>query len=321
MKKRNPYKFIYNPGAGAKRKKVAGKPFTLGDIKSMLKKYQIPVDPYPSKSFDHLLELSKQSVTEGYRAVLSAGGDGTVAQVANGLIKSDVTLGIIPMGTFMNIARMLSIPMDLEQAIMLIKIGRERRIDVGSVSKLNGDKLTTPSYFLESAGIGLDAKMHEGMLDFEKHTLRGIYELIREYIRFYQSPITITVDDKEVTSSATMVSIANGPYSGPAFKIAPKAKLNDHRLTVVFYQMNKWELVNHVLTTVLKRKTKFSKIKTYQAEKVTIGAGSRLIHADARVYGKPPAEFRIIPNALTVITGFPEDNDDIALEARTELDP
>lgn len=321
MKKRNPYKFIYNPGAGAKRKKVGAKPFTLGEIKSMLKKYQIPIDAYPSKSFEHLLELSRKSIGEKYRAVLTAGGDGTVAQVASGLVNSKVTLGIIPLGTFMNIARMLSIPLDLEKAIMLIKIGRERRIDVGSVSQLNGDKLTTPSYFLESAGIGLDARMHEGMLDFEEHTFRGMYELVREYIRYQQSPITITLDGKELTSSATMVSIANGPYSGPAFKIAPKALLNDHKLTVVFYQMNKWELFNHVLTTFFKGRAKFSKIKTYQGAKVRINSGSRLIHADARLYGKPPAEFKIVPNALTVITGFPEDDGDVALEARTELDP
>jgi diacylglycerol kinase (ATP) len=321
MKKRAAYKLIYNPGAGSKRRVAHAKSYTLEDIKTLLKKYQIPVDLYPSKSFAHLLELSKNSIREGYRTVIAAGGDGTVGQVANGLVLSDVSLGILPFGTFMNTARMLSIPSDIEQAIMMIKIGRERRIDVGRITKLNGDKLAKPSYFLESAGIGLEAIVHGELLHIDKEKFHAIGDLIKAYIRFYQSPVSITIDGKEITTNASMVSISNGPFCGPAFKLAPKAKLNDHKLTVVFFHMNKWELMAHFTKVILKRRVRFSKIKTFQGETVKVDTGHRVIHADARVFGEAPAEFKIIPSALSVITGFPNDDENLSLNARTELDP
>jgi diacylglycerol kinase family enzyme len=107
------YLLIYNPNAGKKRSlfQFKSKPGTsLEDVRFLLEKYQIPVDLAPTKAPGHASQLAKESIKKGYKGVLVAGGDGTVGEAANGLIDSDMPLGILPFGSFMNTAKMLSVP-------------------------------------------------------------------------------------------------------------------------------------------------------------------------------------------------------------------
>lgn len=320
-----PYKLIYNPYSGQKRKIVPGKmgDITLEDIKILLDQYQIPVDLFPTKYPGHATELGRDAIKEKYDVVLVAGGDGTVGETANGLVGSDITLGIIPLGSFMNVARMLSIPFDAEKAIEIIKINRTRKIDVGGITKLDGKKLGDPYYFLESAGIGLEADMHYHFLDLEKGKLQAIAKMIRTIWGFYGEPGKITIDDQEISTRATLVTVSNGPYASAALKLAPKAKLNDHRLTVSLYYMSKFELIRYFYNQLRIGKTWSPKIKTFQAVRVIRieTRVERLVHADARKFGTTPVEFSVVPNALRIITGFPPNKEEAALIKRTYLDP
>ncbi|MFA7390034.1 MAG: acylglycerol kinase family protein, partial [Proteiniphilum sp.] len=94
---------------------------------------------YDQKKFDlviritgypgHATEIAQQAVKEQYRYVLTAGGDGTVNEVARTLVNSDTTLGIIPFGSGNGLARELDIPMDAEKALEIILKGKSRTID------------------------------------------------------------------------------------------------------------------------------------------------------------------------------------------------
>src|SRR5438132_359968 len=96
-------------------------------------------------------ELGERAIAERYDAAIAAGGDGTAGGVARALVGSDVNLGILPFGTFMNIARALDIPRDDPRAAAeIIARGAIRPIDVGEVAGRP---------FFEAAGIGLDADM------------------------------------------------------------------------------------------------------------------------------------------------------------------
>src|SRR5687768_2789750 len=124
-------KVIYNPFAGKKRNLTSlGSQSTLEEIKLLFKKYQLDADFYTTKRKLHAKELSINAKREGYKIVVAAGGDGTISEIANGLVNSKLTLGIIPLGTFMNIPKMLSIPTELEKSVMIIKLSRTRKIDI-----------------------------------------------------------------------------------------------------------------------------------------------------------------------------------------------
>lgn len=339
-------KLIYNPRAGAKRKLLNNKDsFALEDLISLLKQYQIEVDYFPTRRPGHATELAASASGEGYNAVIAAGGDGTVSEVANGLINTDIPLGIIPLGTFMNIARMLSIPTDLEKAVAIIKIGRTRKIDVGKITMISGERISdhpsvkikervlrdsssvinTPTntglYFLESAGIGLDAELQEQFLEFEQGNFKTIFKMIKTYLDYYIAKSKITIDNEVIETKASLIAVSNGPFTGAALPISPQAKLNDHRLSVTIYKMSKFELVKYFLRWFISKKITQSKIQTYKAKKVKIESRSkRIVHTDARVFGTTPIELEIIPNALNVISGFPKDSK-YTLMKRTYLDP
>lgn len=317
-------KFIFNPHAGKKRNFFSifrGKMTALEDIKQLLDQYQIPVDYFPTKAPGHATQLAKDAVKEGYHMVIVAGGDGTVGEVANGLVNTDIILGILPLGSFMNIARMMSIPFDLEKAVTLIKIGRSRKIDVGCVTTLGGEKLDKPYYFIESVGMGLEAQLHRHVLDMERGDYKAFFAILKSFFDYYNHRAKITLDHEVIQTRATLVTVSNGPYSGAAIPLAPQAKLNDHRLTVRLFRMEKWELFKYFIRLITFGHARSAKVISYQTKEVKIETHTpRMVHADARLYGETPIKCSILPNALNIITGFPKKDDPHTLIKRTYLD-
>lgn len=316
-------KLIYNSAAGIKRRLLFhSAKITLEDIKRLLTTYQIRTDYYPTKYPGHAVMLAREGKKEGYDTIIAAGGDGTVSEVANGIIGTGLTMAILPLGTFMNIARMLSIPNDVEKAVMLLKIGRKRKIDVGKVIISEGMVLKKPWYFLETAGIGLDARLGFHFLDFEKGDLSSTVKIARSLLDFNSRKVSLILDDKILKVKTTIVTVANGPYSGVSLPIAPRAKLNDHRLTVTLYTMSKWQVLLYFLSTKLSGKPDKRRMSMYKTKKVTVSSEvPRLFHTDGRQFGRTPVVLEIIPNALDVISGYPRQEEETYLNKRTFLDP
>lgn len=319
--KRAKIKLIYNPMAGKKRSLVPlTQSHSLEDIVRVFHQFGMQVDPYPTKSPKHAIELAKQSEKEGYEIVVAAGGDGTVATVAHGLVGSKVSLALLPMGSVMNIGRMLSIPSDLEFSVALIKLGRKLKIDLGEITLLEGKKPQKPSYFVEQAGVGFDAD-YRYYLDsaLEKGNWTAIISLARLVLPLFGPRIEVTVDGKLVEKKARMVYVSNGPYSGPALKYAPTAKLDDHVLTTSVFTVSRLGLLKFLINVIRGRRTKTSQVKVYEAKEVNINSRvEKLVHADARVFGKTPVSFRIRPSSLNVIAGYP-DEDNSSFNKKTPI--
>jgi diacylglycerol kinase (ATP) len=317
------YKLIYNPNAGKKRNitHIDKKAVSLEQIKFLLEKYQIPVDFYPTKSPGHATQLATDAIKEGYKGVIAAGGDGTIGETANGLIGSDLTLAILPLGSFMNIARMLAIPFDLEKAVQLIKIERIRKIDVGAVVKMDNSLLKTTHYFLESAGVGLQAQLHDHLEEIDKGNLKELISLFKSIKNFYNYPVNIKIDNQSLELKVSAIAISNAPFTGASLKLAPKAKLNDHLLTITVFKIGKFELLRAFFRYMRGERYPSHKITTYQGKQVIIKSKKKiLLHIDGRLFGHTDAEFKIVPNALNAITGFPDPKESY-LEKRTILDP
>lgn len=314
-------KVIYNPLAGT-TKKLVNNPISLEDVKHFLERYEIEADYFPTEHQGHATELARNAIKEKYKIVLVAGGDGTVGEAANGLINSDVVLGVLPMGSYMNIARMLSVPTDIEKAVMILRIGQVRKIDVGAITTLSGKKLPTPYFFLESVGFGLEAQAHQYAGEFEKGNLKAPFTLLKTAYEYLSQKAEVVLDDHTIRTKATNINISNGPYSGPAIPMAPEAKLNDHQLTITIFKMGKFDLFYYFLRLWLGFKRN-KKPQTYKSKKVQINTKHpRLVHADARLYGETPVEVEVLPQALNVLTGFPDQSDPIkSFKKATILEP
>lgn len=107
-----------------------------------------------TKSRGHATDLARSAVADRFDAVIAFGGDGTVNEVAQDLVETDVALGIIPGGTTNVMARSLGMPMDPVDATAFVAAklssGSRRRINVGRIGV---------RYFLFCAGMGFDAEV------------------------------------------------------------------------------------------------------------------------------------------------------------------
>ena len=140
---------IGNPTAGRKCG-LSTNVVTVDDAIAALRDEGVEPEIWLTEGPGHATELSRRALEAGYPQIIAAGGDGTVQEVAQALVGTEVTLGVMPLGSVMNLARTLGIVRDLAEAAQVIRAGRLLHMDVGEV---NG------RYFLEYGGGGSDAAL------------------------------------------------------------------------------------------------------------------------------------------------------------------
>lgn len=290
---------ILNPKAGQKAG-VTTNPFGLDDARELLTRHGIRADFFVTERAAHATELAKQAVADGYTRILAAGGDGTVAEVAESLVGTRAVLGVMPLGSVMNVARMLSVPRDLEGAAAVITAGRVARIDTG----LARTKVKT-AHFLEAGGVGIDAGLFTYVNQIDRGNWRSLYPLLVFLWRYRPRRLYLRLDGRPLNVRALMVTVANGPYLGAALTLAPNAKLDDRRFDVqVFTRFSKFELVRHLLSIVGGRRAYNPKILSLRARTVDVtGRRPLMAHADSRALGTTPVRFELLPAALRVFVG------------------
>jgi diacylglycerol kinase (ATP) len=290
---------ILNPAAGQKAGLTTNR-FGLDDARELLAQHDLPAEIRCTERASHATELARDAVGDGYDLILAAGGDGTVAEVAEALIGSRAVLGVLPLGSVMNIARMLGVPRDLEGAIRVVKAGRAVPIDVGWARASARRR-----FFLEAAGVGIDAGLFAYVNQIDHGNLRSIRALIAFLRRFRPRPLRLTLDGETLGVHALMVTVANGPYLGAALPLAPEAKLDDARFDVkVYTRFSKLELARHFLSITRGYRPYNPKIISRRARTVEVVAARPLMaHADSHPLGTTPARFELRPAALRVYVG------------------
>jgi diacylglycerol kinase (ATP) len=187
---------------------------------------------YFTREPGHATELAREAVAAGADVVLAVGGDGTVNEVARGLIGSTAALGIVPVGSGNGLARALRIPLQPGDALCALEAGVRRRMDVGS---LNG------RLFLNVAGIGFDAVVsqafHERGRKGGRRGILGYLRLSLLELRGYRAPrLVIEAGMERLDLAAFMVTFANGPQYGSGAVINSGGKLDDGKLEVVVFE-------------------------------------------------------------------------------------
>jgi len=179
----------------------------------------------------HATELAEAAARAGWPAIVAAGGDGTVHEVANGLLRASdgvttAALGIVPVGSGNDFALLAGVPRDPAEAARRIAAGVERRVDVGRV----GDR-----WFTNGVGVGLDATV--AVEANRNRRLRGIgiylWALARVLRSFRPPVLRVEIDGGEVMERPmTLATVGNGGRHGGGFWICPAARIDDGLLDV-----------------------------------------------------------------------------------------
>lgn len=244
-------------------------------------------------------EATKRRVGEAlaeprqFDAIVAAGGDHTVRSVAFELLETEMPLGILPLGTAMNIARTLDLPLELEPALDVLAHGEPRPIDVGYV----GDQP-----FLEIATIGLAAELLDDATAVSEGRLNAARALLGRFVRHRRTRVWLDLDGRPVMHRVVSLAIANGRFTGRALEVAPDARLDDGLLDVICYLGFGPLEVLRELAKVALGLGRGSRTVTYRARRVAIRSHHPLpVRADSNHIGTTPTIAATRPRSILVI--------------------
>ncbi|HEX3428548.1 MAG TPA: diacylglycerol kinase family protein [Candidatus Limnocylindrales bacterium] len=290
---------IWNARAGHKVP-VSANEVNEARLRQVMARAHLGDELVATRTPDEAREQAADAVRRGYDLVVAAGGDGTVDVVAEQLLDRTTALGILPLGTVMNVARSLGLPRDLDAAADVIAGGVVKPIDVGEVRGRP---------FFEAASVGMNAAMFREAQRFEQGDLLSIVRTIWVAFRYRPARMSIELDDRRIQTRALMVTVSNGPYTGAALTVAPEARLDDGKFDVrVFRRFSKLRLIRHLISIAFGRYRFAPEIDTARSSVVRIDSATPLpARADSRDLGSTPVELRVRPGALRAVVPPPTD--------------
>ena len=214
-------------GRGRARKRSAR-------IRELLGGGDFPLEVHLSQHVGDLEELVRLCVDNGGRRIVTAGGDGSVHEACNGIMRAngEATLGVIPTGTGNDFAKAAGISLDWEKATLLLA----DRITAGVQSRAVDVGRMNDRYFANGAGVGFDARVNRiarsyrlpmGDLVYLLAVFRGMAEGIAT------PHMRISTDGDVRTGPITLANVASGPWVGGMFKIAPMARNDDGKFDLL----------------------------------------------------------------------------------------
>jgi YegS/Rv2252/BmrU family lipid kinase len=244
-----------------------------------------------------------RAAAEGFGPVVAVGGDGTVLEVVNGLMRvpSPPALGIVAAGSGNDAARSLGIPRDPVAAARLAWSEQAGAVDLGMC---NG------RYFLNVAGVGLDtvvaAAVNAQRGRFRQGRAGYVAQALRELRRFDNPPFTIHLDDRTIETPSILLAVANLRYFGGGMKIAPHADPTDGLLDLwIGGDLSRKEALVLFPAIYAGQHGRHPKVSHHRVTSVRIESPLPLqVQLDGEILDTLPAEFRIVPRALR-IAGWP----------------
>jgi YegS/Rv2252/BmrU family lipid kinase len=256
---------------------------------------------------------ARRAVIEGCDAVFVAGGDGTIAQVVDGLVSTETALAVLPSGSGNVLARQLNLPVPggfqphiLVEAARLTLEGPIRQVDVGRVRFTAGDP--TPRHFLCWSGVGFDAALNQTInRDPERKRRLGTagffvagFLMLRD---FAGTSAIVRVDGHRVSRRMLMLVVSNIQLYGIFFTVAPSAALDDGLLDILCFQgLHPARALLHLIRLVLRKHLDDPEVELYRAKRVEIRTHRPLpVHVDGDCIGNTPVTFEVVPRALKLM--------------------
>lgn len=281
---------IVNPIAGR-----GAAPRAWAAVHAVLAAAGAEVEMAETRAAGHAAELAESAARSGWPAVLALGGDGTVHEVANGLLRASdgcaasAALGIVPVGSGNDFALLAGLARDPAQAARRIVAGGERRVDVGRVGG---------RWFTNGVGVGLDARVAVEANRSRRGRGIGIYLwALARVLRSFRPPVMrVEIDGQEVIERPlTLVTVGNGGRHGGGFWLCPDARIDDGALDVcVCDGLTRLQILGFLPRTLRGTHVGASCVHMRHARRVRITSATPLpVHADGEILFEAATELEI----------------------------
>lgn len=261
----------------------------------------------------HAIDLAKQAADQGYEMVIAMGGDGTVHEVVNGLMKIPAekrpVLGVVPVGSGNDFAHAIGVPTKADHALVCALDGEPSSVDLGLMTDEHGKK----EYFDNTLGIGFDS-----IVTIRSHKLpivRGFLMYLTAVIQtilLNHNAITMQIDteDQKWEQKNLLLTVCNGPREGGGFMMAPEAKVDDGILHYAMIKSVSRPMMFRLIPEVMKgTHGNFKQVTMGSCKTMKVAADRPMyIHADGEIYSGfgtnvRQVTFEILPGVLKVVRG------------------
>lgn len=298
---------VVNPRAGGGR---AGErwPVLAREVEAALG----PCDVRFTGSVGDGRRLAADGAREGRGLVVAVGGDGTVSEVADGLLSSrtdgagEPEMGIVPAGTASDLARALGIPREPCTAARRLARGASRRIDAGRIRFVGHDGRPAVRHFVNGASLGISGPVAARANAASKRLgarLSYARAVLRECLRFENVGVRLRADGVDLPERRVMlVTVGNGRFSAGGVVLCPDAVVDDGllRLCVVGALGRVRRFINvpgaYLGPAFTRAGMELSDVRRLDAD----ADGIVPIEVDGETPGRLPATFEVLPAALTV---------------------
>jgi YegS/Rv2252/BmrU family lipid kinase len=302
---------LYNPLSGRRRGR------RLADVESaavVLRAGGVHASASATRAAGDATEQVKLAIAEGCDTVFACGGDGTVHDVLQGLVGTDASLGIIPLGTANSLAHDLGFPTSPSGAARAALSARPRRTAVGLLQYRDFGGKPQARYFTVAVGIGVDAHLFYNLNPVAKRHLG----MMAYYVKATRLWLTHRMENFEVEISdgtprrvevSQILAVRIQDFGGILRELAPGASLerDDLRL-VLFHTRSRAAYLGYIIRGLLGKRWKVPGIELVHSG----GANCRLatsacsvsrifVEADGELLGTLPAEISVVPNALNLL--------------------
>lgn len=268
----------------------------LPEVKRTLEELGLNLIEESTEQPQHLYDVIKRYQHE-VDLVIVGGGDGTLNAAVDALVETQLTLGILPLGTANDLARTLGIPNSLPDACKIIANGEVRRIDLGSV---NG------KHFFNVASCGLSVKITQRLTKKAKRRWGILAYLITALQVIWESrpfSVEIRMNDQSIRVKTVQIAVGNGRYYGGGMAVVPDATIDDQRLDLYSLEIEHWWQIIPLLPAMRQgRHIHLRGVRSLSGQEIEVYTRKpRPINTDGEITTYTPAHFRVIPNALSVL--------------------
>jgi diacylglycerol kinase (ATP) len=292
---------IVNPDAGRARRLLGER---LGSVRATLAAQGIETELALATAPGAAEEIARAAAQNRAQLVIVCGGDGTLNAVVNGLAGSQVPLAVLPAGTANILAKELNVPWNIVRAAEQIKAGTPRRIALGMVTTFDGG--VQNRYFLSVAGAGPDGAMVHGVnetLKYHTGKLAFWLEGLKQFVAYRFPRFRVTAGDRSLVGSLVIVSRTKH-YGGP-LSFTTKADLfgDFFELMVCTTRSRLLYLIYVPLACAghmhWAPHAHFVRATSVRCE--PLDGTAAWAQMDGELAGRLPAEFHIVPDALTLV--------------------
>ncbi|MBO0960333.1 diacylglycerol kinase family lipid kinase [Neobacillus sp. MM2021_6] len=281
----------------------------------------------------HAQHLASQMATKNreQKLIIAVGGDGTMHEVMNGIVKEkNITLGFIPGGSGNDFSRGFQLPADPVEALQVIlRLMKQEavHIDIGKVMTGNMNE----HFFINNMGAGFDAVIsyevnHSRVKALLNKLSLGrlvyVYFLLKKLFTYKTSTIDLSIDgNKHIFEQTWFVTVSNQPFYGGGMQIAPNAVPDDGLFDItVVHQLSRLKLLLVFISVFWGKHTHFKEVKTFKGSVISIHSPAALYaHADGEHIGFTPLSIHLQPKVLGVLTRRPK-REEIQLKERNSND-